>query len=142
MFAAVLLDSGNVPYYINLKLEPAEGEFYRQQYEDVIPGYYSNKAHWNSIRPDGAVPDELLREMLDKSYGLGGPAPGRVLLGAGRVSIFAAKGQFSLVVLSPAPVLTFPPRVAIIILILLQGQKQGRSSPAPAGRGLLFCPGA
>ena len=70
MFAAVLLDSSNVPYYINLKLEPAEGEFYRQQYEDVIPGYYSNKAPWNSIRPDGAVPDELLREMLDKSYAL------------------------------------------------------------------------
>lgn len=70
MFAAVLLDGDNVPYYINLKLDPAEGEFYRQQYEDVIPGYYSNKAHWNSIKPDGAVPDELLREMLDKSYRL------------------------------------------------------------------------
>ncbi len=70
MFAAVLLDRDDVPYYINLKLEPSEGEFYRQQYEDVIPGYYSNKTHWNSIKTDGAVPDELLREMLDKSYQL------------------------------------------------------------------------
>lgn len=58
------------PYYINLKLEPLEGEFYREQYEDVIPGYYSNKQHWNSIKPNGAVPDDLLRELLDKSYQL------------------------------------------------------------------------
>lgn len=72
MFAAICLDGGNnnEPYYINLKLEPMEGESYRQQYEDVIPGYYSNKVHWNSIKPDGAVPDEVLRSMLDKSYSL------------------------------------------------------------------------
>lgn len=70
MFAAICLDDRDRPYYINLKLEPAEGEFFRQQYEDVIPGYYSNKLHWNSIKPDGALPDELLREMLDKSYRL------------------------------------------------------------------------
>ena len=72
MFAAVLLDgrNDNKPYYINLKLDPAEGEFFRQQYKDVTPGYYSNKQHWNSINPDGDLPDELLREMLDKSYQL------------------------------------------------------------------------
>ncbi len=70
MFAAICLDGENNPYYINLKLEPLEGEFFRQQYEDVIPGYYSNKLHWNSIRPDGAVPDEVLKGMLDKSYQL------------------------------------------------------------------------
>lgn len=33
-------------------------------------GYYSNKQHWNSVKPDGAVPDELLKDMLDKSYAL------------------------------------------------------------------------
>lgn len=70
MFAAICLDEEDKPYYINLKLEPLEGEFFRQQYEDVIPGYYSNKLHWNSINPDGAVPDELLKDMLDKSYAL------------------------------------------------------------------------
>lgn len=68
MFAAVCLDNQNQPYYINLKLEPMEGEFLRSQYEDIIPGYYSNKVHWNSIKPDGAVPDDLLKTMLDKSY--------------------------------------------------------------------------
>ncbi len=34
---------------ITLKLEPARGEFLRNQYEDIIPGYYMNKLHWNSL---------------------------------------------------------------------------------------------
>lgn len=70
MFAAVCLDESGKPYYITLKLDPAEGEFLRGQYDDIIPGYYMNKIHWNSVVPDGKVPDELLREMLDKSYEL------------------------------------------------------------------------
>lgn len=70
MFAAVCLDDEDKPYYINLKLEPMEGAFLREQYEDIIPGYYSNKIHWNSVKPDGEVPDELLKNLLDKSYQL------------------------------------------------------------------------
>ena len=49
MFVAVCLGENDEPYYITLKLEPAEGDFWRQQYEDIIPGYYMNKIHWNSI---------------------------------------------------------------------------------------------
>ena len=70
MFAAILLDWSGAPYYINLKLEPAEGELMRAAWPDIIPGYYSNKVHWNSIKPDGDVPDELMKSMLDKSYDL------------------------------------------------------------------------
>lgn len=71
MFAAICLDDiTGKPVYITLKLDPEEGEFFRQQYEDVIPGYYMNKVHWNSIKADGAVPDDLMREMLEKSYRL------------------------------------------------------------------------
>lgn len=70
MFAAVLLDGQDQPYYINLKLDPAEGELLRSQWADILPGYYSDKRCWNSVRPDGAVPDDLLRTMLDRSYAL------------------------------------------------------------------------
>lgn len=71
MFAAVCLNwEDNEPYYITLKLEPEEGDFLRKQYEDIIPGYYMNKEHWNSIKPDGEVPDDLLRDLLDQSYEL------------------------------------------------------------------------
>jgi len=70
MFAAVCLDKQDSPYYITIKLEPSEGEFLRSQYEDIVPGYYCNKVHWNSVKPDGEVPDDLLKDLLDKSYGL------------------------------------------------------------------------
>ncbi len=70
MFAAILLDDHNQPYYINLKLEPMEGELMRQQYPDIIPGYYSNKQHWNSVMPDGEIPGDLLKHWLDRSYSL------------------------------------------------------------------------
>ena len=70
MFAAILLDDQNEPYYINVKLDPLEGELLRGQYPDIIPGYYSDKRCWNSVNPDGDVPDALLRTMLDKSYRL------------------------------------------------------------------------
>ena len=29
-----------------------------------------NKVHWNSVNPDGEVPDDLLKDLLDKSYRL------------------------------------------------------------------------
>ena len=70
LFCAVCLDDAGQPYFITLKLVPAEGDLLRQQYEDIIPGFYMNKQHWNSIKPDGAVPDELMKHMLDQSYSL------------------------------------------------------------------------
>ncbi len=71
MFAAICLDDATgKPVYITLKLKPEEGDFLRQQYEDIISGYYMNKVHWNSIKSNGAVPDELVKEMLDESYRL------------------------------------------------------------------------
>ena len=51
-------------------LPPEEGEFLRRQYADIIPGYYMNKQHWNSVYLDGAVPDDVLRGMVDQSYAL------------------------------------------------------------------------
>ena len=70
MFVAICLNDEDKPKYITLKLEPNEGDFLRKQYEDIIPGYYMNKVHWNSVNPDGNVPDDLLKEMLEKSYNL------------------------------------------------------------------------
>lgn len=70
MFAAICLGEDDKPYYINLKVEPEEGAFLREQYEDIIPGYYSNKKHWISVNPDGNVPDDLLKDLLDKAYEL------------------------------------------------------------------------
>ena len=68
MFAAICRDDDDRPYYITLKLEPLEGDFFRKQYEDIIPGYYMNKMHWNSVKADGNVPDDVLKDLLDKAY--------------------------------------------------------------------------
>ena len=59
MFAAVCRGDADQPVYITLKLEPTEGEFWRGQYPDVIPGYYMNKLHWNSVKADCEVPGGL-----------------------------------------------------------------------------------
>ncbi len=70
MFAAICLNGKNEPHYITLKAEPFESELLRQEYEDIIPGYYMNKTHWISVNPDGAVPDKLLKDLLGKAYTL------------------------------------------------------------------------
>lgn len=68
MFVAICRDDDNNPVYITLKLEPLEGEFWRKQYEDIIPGYYMNKVHWNSVKAEGDVPDDVLKDLLNKAY--------------------------------------------------------------------------
>ncbi len=70
LFCALCLDDSGKPYYITLKLRPQRGDALRRLYSDILPGYYMNKDHWNSVRPDGEVPDALLREMLDEAYEL------------------------------------------------------------------------
>jgi len=55
---------------VTLKCDPFMAEIYRKEYKDVIPGYYMNKVHWNSIYIEGTVPDNILKEMIDISYNL------------------------------------------------------------------------
>ncbi len=55
---------------ITIKLEPSHGQSLRDEYADIIPGYYMNKEHWNSVYLDGDVPADLLQEMIDESYEL------------------------------------------------------------------------
>ncbi|MCL2148955.1 MAG: MmcQ/YjbR family DNA-binding protein [Methanomassiliicoccaceae archaeon] len=69
MFAMQGNDGAGRPI-ITLKLAPEEGLLLRGRYEDVTPGYYMNKVHWNSVFLDGSVPDDVLRDMVDKSYAI------------------------------------------------------------------------
>ena len=55
---------------ITLKGDPMLSYLLRQQYEHIVPGYYMNKEHWNSVDLNGDVPDEVLKEMIDMSYEL------------------------------------------------------------------------
>jgi predicted DNA-binding protein (MmcQ/YjbR family) len=55
---------------INLKCNPEEAILLRERYEDVIPGYYMNKKHWNSIKTDGKITNTLMEEWVKQSYDL------------------------------------------------------------------------
>ena len=51
-------------------MKPEDGELLREQYAEIVPGYYMNKVHWNSIDLAGQVPDETIKTMIQKSYQL------------------------------------------------------------------------
>lgn len=70
MYSAVCKDKDGKDTIVTLKLKPEEGELLRNQYEDVTPGYYMNKIHWNSVELNGSVPDEVVKRMADQSYEL------------------------------------------------------------------------
>lgn len=53
-----------------LKCEPRLAELYRAEYPDIVPGFYSDKRTWNTVYLDGAISEDLLREMCDQSYAL------------------------------------------------------------------------
>jgi len=55
---------------ITVKLDPDFGSFLRVQYKDIVPGYYSNKVHWNSLYLQGDVPDDVVKSMIKQSYQL------------------------------------------------------------------------
>lgn len=70
LFAAICKDETGKDSLLTLKLPPEENRFLREQYSDILPGYYCNKEHWSSIRLEGAVPDNLVRELIETSYRL------------------------------------------------------------------------
>ena len=56
---------------LTLKGDLKQNILLREQYEDVEPGYYSNKKHWNSIPTlTESFTDEEIEDMILKSYEL------------------------------------------------------------------------
>ena len=55
---------------INLKCDPEEAVRLREQHPAVQPGYHMSKKHWNTVRMDGSVSDQLVKQWTDDSYQL------------------------------------------------------------------------
>lgn len=55
---------------VNVKCEPDKAIQLREQYDEVIEGYYMNKKHWNSIRTKGKITDKQFKEWIKGSYDL------------------------------------------------------------------------
>lgn len=53
---------------LTLKLPPAQNEMLREQFEYIIPGYYSNKVHWSSVFLDEDFSREFITDLLEDAY--------------------------------------------------------------------------
>ncbi|GHH93704.1 MmcQ/YjbR family DNA-binding protein [Streptomyces capillispiralis] len=69
MFALTNLDAR--PLTVNLKCDPDDALRLRTDHPGlIVPGYHMNKRHWNTVTADGALPDRLVRELVEDSYDL------------------------------------------------------------------------
>lgn len=55
---------------ITLKGNSFDNEILKQKYEDVVEGYHMNKKLWITVYLDGKVPDNVLKELINRSHGL------------------------------------------------------------------------
>lgn len=67
MFCATDIESFSL---VTLKCNPEEAISLREMHPEVIPGFYMNKKHWNSVKTHGRIADKLLQEWIVKSYEL------------------------------------------------------------------------
>jgi predicted DNA-binding protein (MmcQ/YjbR family) len=63
-----ILQPADDPPRVTLKCEPGLALELRAQFSEVTPGYHTNKKHWNTVRLDGDVPADELREMVEHAY--------------------------------------------------------------------------
>lgn len=70
VFALSALDAD--PLKVNLKCEPELAVRLREEHEAIVPGWHMNKRHWNTVTAGGpgALPDALVRELVEDSYDL------------------------------------------------------------------------
>ncbi len=77
---------------LSLKCDPHLALALREDFPAVTPGYHLNKRHWNTVRLDGSVPDEALREWIEDSYELAVSALTRTQRAALNAQTPGAKG--------------------------------------------------
>ena len=65
-FALIFEKDGHI--WVNVKRDINRIDFYRDEYESVIPAYHMNKRSWLSVVLDDSVADEALKTLIDRSY--------------------------------------------------------------------------
>jgi predicted DNA-binding protein (MmcQ/YjbR family) len=68
MFALSSMDPDD--WSVSLKCEPALAEQLRAANPEITGAWHMNKTHWNGVRLDGALPDGMVRDMVEDSYDL------------------------------------------------------------------------
>jgi len=68
MFAVTGLDSSE--FNITLKCDPDRALELREQHPEIVPGYHTDKKHWNTVSCEGDLDDAFIQELIDHSYEL------------------------------------------------------------------------
>lgn len=68
MFA--LCSQASTPLTMSLKCEPDIAIQLRLENPEITTAYHFNKRHWNGVRLDGDLPEQLLLELIEDSYDL------------------------------------------------------------------------
>ncbi|MCF6141796.1 MmcQ/YjbR family DNA-binding protein [Flavobacterium sp. K77] len=55
---------------VNLKCDPERALELRAEYDAIQPGFHMSKTHWNTVSINNILPTDLLKELIDHSYGL------------------------------------------------------------------------
>lgn len=55
---------------VTLKAAPEDAEALRETFPAIIPGYHMNKRHWITLRSDGSLAQDLVRELVTEAYRL------------------------------------------------------------------------
>ena len=60
----------DAPLTVSLKVDPEDSIALRAEFPQITPGYHLNKRHWITILINGAVPDDLVEDLLRGSHDL------------------------------------------------------------------------
>lgn len=55
---------------ITLKVDPEDALVLVRDHDQITPGYHMNKRHWITVDLDGALPDDLVADLIAESYRL------------------------------------------------------------------------
>jgi predicted DNA-binding protein (MmcQ/YjbR family) len=56
--------------WFNAKCDPDLAVELRERHPEVLPGYHTSTLHWNTVRVDGNLSGEFLRDQIRNSYHL------------------------------------------------------------------------
>ena len=65
-----LLSEDETPIRLTLKCDPDRSEILRATYPAIVPGYYMDKRHWNTLTLNGGIPDDETLDLIEHSYRL------------------------------------------------------------------------
>lgn len=70
-FAMIFEHQGKL--WINVKADPAWGDFWKSTYPAVAPAYHMNKRHWIGVILDGSMTGDQVFQLIAESYALTAP---------------------------------------------------------------------